>query len=868
MKLTDTHPFPKACAWLAGFLLSAFVGLPGSDAGAQSCTYTIQLLDSFGDGWNGGVLTVTSAGEVTTHTLPTGSSGTSTFQVTNGEPIVISWTAGSFAFEPSFNLLDADGTLIFSVGNPIPAGVVFDGIGVCPNCPIPNPDLVIISQVTDSTAFVNWLSVPEAEHYFVEYGPAGFPFGHGIQLDMTASQVTLEGLNPCLAYEVYLAVYCGVDSTSSYIGPYTFETSCTPATPGDTCTYTLELYDSFGDGWNGSSLTVTHNGTSTAYTMPGGSAITHTFDAISNLPITFTFSPGSFLNETSYDIIDPNGTVIFSDGPFPQTGEVFTTIACPTCPGPLAAWMSDINATTATVSWLPAADADPSFEYIVEYGPIGFTLGTGLSDTLPGGSTSALLTGLMENSWYNVYVKLDCGTEYSRWVGPLFFHTIWLRDIGVSTIIAPNPDVSCDLTDNEVVTIGLTNYGQLPQTLFEFYFAVNGQPAPVSVPQDGLFTGVVGNDSTQYISFETTWDFSQPGYYLIEAWTQMEGDSNVHNDTFRLEISTAFPKPLVEDFEDNAIPPGWTNSGFLYAPNAHNNPTYVAAANLYSFNPNFTINTYRFGPIVEGDSLYFDYRYVNWSAGTVATNIGANDKLFILVSDDCEETYDTVHVVDNTNHIVSNVLATKAVSLENYVGKAINIRFSAVWGAGDYWLDIDNINVPGCPESLQLVGAVTNSLEGDSTGGVNLTAYLSQGDLQVVWINAVGDTVSTMEDPTGLPTGTYYAYVTDGNGCQDSKSFEVGTLVSTQSAVSDVATVRLYPNPARTAAFLEVALPDSRDVLVRLFDTQGVVLLESTRRGVDHFVEAFDLHQYAPGMYIVQVLADGRPHYTRLVIAR
>src|SRR5690606_927154 len=116
--------------------------------------------------------------------------------------------------------------------------------------------------------------------------------------------------------------------------------------------------------------------------------------------------------------------------------------------------------------------------------------------------------------------------DSSKVIGPLSFQTIWLKDVGV-TMISPNMDDFCNLGSNETITVGLTNFGQLPQTLFEFYFSVNGVPASISIPQDGLFTGVVGNDSTQTIQFETTWDFSQPGLYVIEAWTELSGDSDI-----------------------------------------------------------------------------------------------------------------------------------------------------------------------------------------------------------------------------------------------------------------------------------------------------------------------------------------------------
>ena len=102
------------------------------------------MTDSFGDGWNGGVMTVISNGVTTTHTLPSGTNGTSTFEVTNGGSIVVIWTPGSWPDEPGFSLEDATGsTLASSGGNTIPAGVVYSGVACCSsNCESPNTNLV------------------------------------------------------------------------------------------------------------------------------------------------------------------------------------------------------------------------------------------------------------------------------------------------------------------------------------------------------------------------------------------------------------------------------------------------------------------------------------------------------------------------------------------------------------------------------------------------------------------------------------------------------------------------------------------------------------------------------------------------------
>ncbi len=833
-------------------------------AGAQAtCTYTIEMFDSFGDGWDGGVLTVNSNGTITTHTIPFGSNATSTFTVTHGAPIEMSYVQGTFIFEPSFNILDADGMVIFSSTSPIPGGDLFSTTGFCPSCPIPNVNLVIIDEddITDSTANVNWLNVNVAESYIVEYGPSGFPLGIGLTDTVTSSNVDLQGLNPCVTYDVYIASVCGVDSVSSYIGPYDFSTTYTPGNPGAVCTYTLQLLSTFGFGWNGAFLTVTTGATSNTYTLDFGSEILFSFDAVSNVPIELNYSPGFFEDGNVYNLIDPNGNVVFTDGPFPFSGDVATIIACPTCPGPLDAWLKDVNALNARLAWQPSQGAQGN--YIIEYGPFGFTLGTGTVVTVPNEQAEAVLTGLAENSWYDVYIKLDCTTEFSKSVGPRTFHTLRLNDLGITGITAPDPGTQCNLEEDETVTIAITNFGQAPQTLFNFFFAVNGVVASVPVPQDGLYTGVIGNDSTETISFETTWDFSEPGLYVIQAWTVLDGDSQSANDTFTYQIVTAFPKPLQEDFENlTGLPTGWTSDEFflIYAPLSHNNESWVAADNVFSGDPSFNITTHRIGPIESGDSLTFDYRFVNWFAGTTATTLGTTDKLEVQISSDCGDNYQTVLTINSVNHVPSVDMANKAINLTPFAGDAINIRFLHTWGSGDYWVDLDNINIAGCPPSLGLLASVSPSIEGEATGVINVSPFFGTEPYSFVWEQ--GDSTGII---SGLAPGTYAVTVTDANGCVDTKEYEISSYVADHE-VTIAPEIKLYPNPSNGMVWLDVAFPQATDFSLRLMNTSGQVIFEKASSKVIADLQELDLSQQAPGMYIVQIVADGTPYYAKLML--
>ena len=81
----------------------------------SQCTHTINMSDSYGDGWNNGTLTIVVDGTTTTtHTLASGYSGTSTFQASEGSDIDATMSGGSYAYERSWTIDDGNGTQIGS----------------------------------------------------------------------------------------------------------------------------------------------------------------------------------------------------------------------------------------------------------------------------------------------------------------------------------------------------------------------------------------------------------------------------------------------------------------------------------------------------------------------------------------------------------------------------------------------------------------------------------------------------------------------------------------------------------------------------------------------------------------------------------
>ncbi len=90
----------------------------------------------------------------------------------------------------------------------------------------------------------------------------------------------------------------------------------------NSCDYTFNLDDTWGDGWNGNHLLVVINGVTSSFTIPaGGSTANFTLSIPNGAAFTVQFDgAGSFLNECSYEVLDAGGAVVLTDGTNPSTG--------------------------------------------------------------------------------------------------------------------------------------------------------------------------------------------------------------------------------------------------------------------------------------------------------------------------------------------------------------------------------------------------------------------------------------------------------------------------------------------------------------------------------------------------------------------
>lgn len=122
--------------------------------------------------------------------------------------------------------------------------------------------------------------------------------------------------------------------------------------PPNTCTWTITLIDSWGDGWNGGgSITVTVNGVSTNYTnnSGGGNQQTVNIAVPSGATMTISYNAGTSNNENSYILRNDLGNALYTSPTNPAPGQNWTgTVQCGGAP-------------PVSFQWSPAAGlADPS----------------------------------------------------------------------------------------------------------------------------------------------------------------------------------------------------------------------------------------------------------------------------------------------------------------------------------------------------------------------------------------------------------------------------------------------------------------------------------------------------------------------------
>ncbi len=108
----------------------------------------------------------------------------------------------------------------------------------------PSPSLFNVSYITSNSANISWTENGSASQWNIEYGLAGFTQGTGTTIYHTTSNpYSLTGLNSSTYYDFYVQAVCSSTDSSTWTGPYTFQTLITPINNPSNCEIGFQIPD-------------------------------------------------------------------------------------------------------------------------------------------------------------------------------------------------------------------------------------------------------------------------------------------------------------------------------------------------------------------------------------------------------------------------------------------------------------------------------------------------------------------------------------------------------------------------------------------------------------------------------------------------
>ncbi|MEM6379351.1 MAG: T9SS type A sorting domain-containing protein, partial [Bacteroidota bacterium] len=797
-----------------------------------------------------------------------------------------------------------------------------------------------VENVLDVTATINWIAPdPEAE-YLIELGLQDFEPGTGDSLIFQGNTSGRLDLSEKTAYAFYLTTLCANGDTSQVLGPFNFETSYTldvgavdilaPFTAcdlprNDTVITVLKNFGAkpqslipFAYSINSQEVSIDmprdgiytgvlgKDSTDTAefdargdFSTPGAyfvevwTAVEGDSDP-TNDTTALTFYSIPTINELPYveDFEgDFSGWTVGADSENPSwelgapTGGIINRAA-----KGRNAWATNLNGVgnASEQSYLVSPCMD--FRNVATDPLIAFQLWSSterdvdqfwLESSIDGGNSWARVEMISYNGTFQSFTGDSPVTDWERQFGTLsglagqadvqlrfvYFSDFATQlegvaiddiqvfergttDLLLNSVYTVN-EPACVTAENALLELLVTNIGQEPITEFTFTYQIFGE-----LPATETISGLnIAADQSEILGINIPVDTL--GITNVLTWVNAPNDTNPANDTIQFEVAATLPAPFVEDFESGSLPSNWSvNTNNSLVTNGHGNTSYVFAQNLRLQSPQLILTSPFIGPIAAGDTLSFDYRFVEFINNS-AKALGNNDRLEVAIAGGCDGSFDLITTIDQNTHTTTNALTQVELALDAYAGEIIQIRITSTWGGGNYWVDLDNFEIPRCDGDLLLDALFVERV--DRTELTTIVPLEGVGPYAYEWSS--GETSSSVISPE---LGPYSVTVTDRFGCQ-------GTFSRVVVSVDDFTTlegVELFPNPTKQSSQLRLQFEAPMDAQIQLFNAIGQPIFERQERNVQQANIDLNMAGKPAGLYFVKVTAEGKSTTKRLMLMR
>ncbi len=337
----------------------------------------------------------------------------------------------------------------------------------------------------------------------------------------------------------------------------------------DGCNIVFELFDSYGDGWNGNYLVVSYGGTTHQLTVESGSSATYMLPIPNGSAVDLSWIAGSWIGECSFTISYSTGLVIYNGSNMSGGFSTSFTVDC---------FSGNDGCDIVFELFDSYGDGYTGNYLVVNYGDITEQL------TVGSGSYASYTLNIPEGaqvnlSWITGSYPEDCSFNVSYADGDVIYSGSNLDDSFSASfnVNCNGSDEACDIVidlndsygDGYTGNYLVVNYGDITEQLtvesgsFASYTLSIPQGAQVnlswitgSYPEDCSFTISYLNGTLIYIGSDLNDSFSASFvvdcetmptlYYEIDAYANPEAYGSVgFNRSF--------------DFEQQSIPSNWTN---------------------------------------------------------------------------------------------------------------------------------------------------------------------------------------------------------------------------------------------------------------------------------------------------------------------
>jgi hypothetical protein len=384
----------------------------------------------------------------------------------------------------------------------------------------------------------------------------------------------------------------------------------------------------------------------------------------------------------------------------------------------------------------------------------------------------------LTNTYQNFNIDLSgitAGNYYLAFDYNLSYSSVYLDYVVGPEVAVELPEAATNPTPpNNVLSISETtdltwdaaSTGGIP-TGYKVYFGTDGDgtSTPTNI-ENGTEVTETSFTPSSVLDYETVY------YWQIVPTNSLGDAANCPIWKFTTIANPLKPIPFSEDFTGvtaYSLPSAWTSTNYYVYSNHGVGGTECLSVNMWSNTTSADVTTPPVGPLsATANQVKFDYRICDATFSgypATATELGASDKIEVLLSTDNGNSFSNIHTIDQNNHVSSLEFVTVTLNLDAaYNSENIKLRFKNTWGIGDYNVDIDNVVIREQPtnpiftastDTLRYFNLLTNiaysktvTISNDGGGTLSVT----DGDLAISGANASDFTLGAITYPIELST--------------------------------------------------------------------------------------------------------------------